>query len=442
MAIKVELPPARANYQAIQRVNGQSRKVHSDGTNYYDITSGKTLISNPWIPYQVAMFIDFDNNRGWWGGATKTVADLTAIGDGTHTLPYASVGGSWTGNYTVLLEYEMANAAGTTGKLFGYRNSNVSLGWAQVGGGLSGSTYRYFPNWIVNPNDTSSYALRASIFDPNGADLTTGRGRMRAIWSVPSSALSKSKGSGGLLETGISLNGVFAAPTGNLHFLRDPADGTAASGITLHKVGLWHFAMTEAEMLATINATEYRPIHILGDSFANGGLIREAIRDILDAGGLGVVPTSQDGIGSTSMSQQLTRFLSRPEAWSYTLVWLDGALELTGLQAIDCIAAARAKLTNGRFLYTQSNPIHGVGDSRRTDWDLYDGQILTYLTAARVCNTLNAYLAAGDGSPEDNADIALLKWPRSKCPDGTHPVDTAFHAQIMYDRLAALRWLP
>lgn len=444
------LPSPRANYHAKQNVNGVLRRVYSDGTKYYDLSNNKAEITNWWVPGGAVFHMDFINDRGWWNGAAKTVSDLTAIGDGSHTLAWADIGATWTGDLTIVweVEYAQPNYPGVFG---GWYNNNNNYRYFRAVGSIS-PEWRIWQETAGAPSTPTGFSMQAAGADANDAGFTSYAGINRSIFTMRSnSAEGRAIWSNGEAAIAGGTFGVPAAPT-TLHFGRHPASGLREPNVTIRSVTIWTRAMTEAEMRKANNPGQAYPLHLLGDSFLTHGRILMYLKNTLIEAAGDNVSLSQDGIGSKNLEDHLARFLTTSFAWDSTLVFVDGSNELDGVGAlvpggasIAAIDAMVAKLTHRRFLYVQPNPINPIGDSRRTAWDADQAAILAHVGSDRYCAVLAGMQAAGDGSTEDNADIANGLWPRSTRGDSTHlnnAIGMPVFADLIYNKLVANKWLP
>lgn len=433
------LPAPRANYHAKQNVNGVLRRVYSDGTKYYDRSNGNAEITDWRRPGGAGFHMHLIDNWGWWNGAAKSLSDLTAETNG-YTLAWSATGLTWTGDLTVQMEFEYDPPNIPSGVLFGWRNSSIQTRvWRPVGS--NSPSWRYWAETVGAPSTPTLFALGANQADAQSSGLTSYAGINRSIWSYRgNSSEGRALWSNGPATVASGAFGAADAPV-TLHFGRNPADGAAPQNLTLRSVTIWNRAMTEAEMRKANNPGQAYPLHYLTDSFGTNGGLLMATKALIEASGHNVL-LSQDAVGSTTLTQQAARYLSRPEFWNSTLVMVDGALEATAAEAIAAIDSMLAVMPHRRFLYVQSNPINPLGDYRRDEWIIKNAAIRSHVGEPRFCETLDPYLSAGDGSAEDNAKIALGQWPFSKCSDGTHPDDPVFHAQMPYDKLVANKWLP
>lgn len=402
------------------------------------------LLSVDWQPPAGAiLYADFRLNRFWWNGAKRQLSDLTAIGDGSYTLPFAALGASLSGGFTVRSE---TIATGNSGSVyFGWRNSGTQEWRLRAAHNtISGVATRWQVDIAGNPNTPLSSSLVATCADFNGSDLTSiGSGFNRSIFSVPIGGPYITKSNMGAPSVGTNTVGTVVNPNGLLHFMRAPDSGALATGIALQSITLWGAPMTEAQLVAANEHSPYPPLHFLGDSFLTHGQFRMPLKTTVDATG-NFVTMTQDGIGGTTLTQQNVRFQNTPQAWGSTLIVVDGALEVTGAQAITELTSMVGSLTHDRWAYMQSNPINPIGDSRRTDWIAYDAAIRAFCGPEHYIETLPTMLASGNGSTADNNKIALGQWPTSICTDGVHPFGDGYSILVGLIRAhcQAQGWLP
>ena len=389
----------------------------------------------------IAVF-NFAKNRFWWNGQKRSLSDLTSYGNGSYSLPWASVAGSFTGGFSIQVEASIS-ATGNSGRLFGWHNRNTDSLRVEVGGNGTLS--------LVKTQPTTSPTVGARVVDINGAGLEFMTGFNRSIWSLPLSGVVSSISnlgnyltSSGAVETANTPGtSVDATGNANIHFYRHATTGVVATGSRLLSVTIWGVPLAEAEMKRRARSNHFPPIHLVGDSFLTAGLLRNQLRGIAASRGVNI-DISQDGVGSTTLTQQAVRHGNWPEFYDRTLVIMDGALEVTGAQALTEISTMTGRLSHSRWVYVQSNPINPIGDSRRTDWIAKDAEILASVGASKYVPTLAAMLAAGDGSSADNARIAQGLYPTSKCADVVHPFEDGYrtHALQIAAKLRENGWFP
>ena len=161
-----------------------------------------------------------------------------------------------------------------------------------------------------------------------------------------------------------------------------------------------------------------RSIHVLGDSFVTPSFVTALMTGLADK--RRVITT--DGVGGSTLSQQLDRFLATPQFWDRTLIIMDGGLDSDQTTALAKVAALRDTLTPlvKRWIYVQPSPQEmWAGTPGRLTFDA----TVAALQAAFPNNyveCLTALKAANDGSANDLADVANDIVPRSLRIDPIH----------------------
>ena len=417
----INLPPPDwwgAGYEAVQSVAGlPERYVISDGTDYRDRNGN--VISEPWwLPYGAALHVDFANSRFYWSGTTNTLGDLTAIGDGSYTLAFASVGATWTGDYTVQSETIIDLTTVVAENFAGWRNSGTSYQQMQVTGSGSSGVNRMWQLIASYPAPTVQYTVEARDADAQNDGLMTFEGINRSIWSIPSGAKGRSLWSGGAGFLGVNANGSIAAPV-TLHFGRSPATGALDTTVTQRVYTIFTQALTATELRrANDLSLSRRPIWLLGDSALTHGQFLVVAKNAMDD--IAVISWGQDGVGTTTLTQQAVRFASTPQAYDAMVIFAEMSNEVDGPASIAAINDAIGRLSHDYWMYMEPNPINPIGDSRRDDWEIVQAAILAEYGASRICLRLEVMMAAGDGSAGDKARIANGLYPETISADGTH----------------------
>lgn len=150
-----------------------------------------------------------------------------------------------------------------------------------------------------------------------------------------------------------------------------------------------------------------------------------------------------DGVGSTDLTQQATRFDSTPQYYGDVLIIVDGAISSTFAQAQAAIDSMVAHLTGTKqWLYLQPGldaiATHEIGTSYYNTWLSVQSAIKAAYPNNYV-DTLAIMQSHGDGSANDISDIANGWWPRSLRFDSIHPnnLGSMHHAQIIANAIQA-----
>jgi hypothetical protein len=429
-------------YEAILVGGSTPIRVYCDGAKHWDMTSGAEIV-NWWLPPGAIIHWDFANSRFYHNGSTQTISAFTDHGDGSFSIAYTDTGSWWgSGNFTLAIDYVLDFGADPAGHIFGWYYSGANFFRVEVQNADSAPYTRRWVRGYVAPTAVAGEAIFPNQNTPGQSVIIEGRHYHRALFSVPSIGTNKALDNGNFIAAGTSVNGSIFVPN-TFRIKRNVTTGVPATGVDVKSITIWPTAFSDAQLYRYNRggSSLSPPVHLIGDSFLEFHFVKEGI---ISNTLTGYVPISQDGVGSTTLAQQATRFEATPLWWDATLVIVDGALELDGQSAIEAINRMVSKLTHNRFLYVQSNPIHPIGDSRRTDWVANQGAIRGFFGEEHYLETLAPLQALGDGGANDNADIAAGIWPRSLRGDATHLTQatrSGAYADLIYAKLDANGWL-
>tara|TARA_R110000796_G_scaffold250383_1_gene379254 strand:- start:254 stop:2761 length:2508 start_codon:yes stop_codon:yes gene_type:complete len=184
--------------------------------------------------------------------------------------------------------------------------------------------------------------------------------------------------------------------------------------------------------------TDYN-LHLLGDSFVTQAF---AATMVAEMDGRYTV-TTYDGESATSLTQQQARFDLTPSRWPHTLVIMDGGLDEFSQESKDAIDGIVANLPHSRWVWVQPSPSSFVaGSSERIFWDAEVAAIAAHVGSGHYVECLSGLQALGDGSTEDDADIANGLVPRSLRTDYIHEnaAGQAARVGIIADFIRAKGW--
>ncbi len=402
--------------------------VFADGDQPYNAAGISITDSTPaWLPADAVFFADFDNGLFYWDGATRTLGDLTDNGDGTYDVDLATALDM--GNLSGFVEVTNSDTPVLNETCFGLFNSSNNARFEVVTS--SGDELRIY--------DTGTLGFAISGFDDGGGS-NSGWKRFRCAWSY--SAGSPRLVFNGYSDTAVNGDAVSVPGMDRVGIgWRRWSSGPLFSG-TVQKVCIIDAAKTDEE-LRELNRYERNQIgiHWLGDSFLNGGAIRDDFDDLVVARGQYFF-TSTDQAGASSLTEQAARFAAKPRYWGQTLVIVDGGLTAND-SSVAALQSIVGNLTHDRWLYVQSNPKETTGTGDRGNWDNEDAAILTFCGPEHYLETKSVMQANGDGGATDNADIANDIWPTSLRTDPAHPnsAGRAILGQLIYDRIVAEGWL-
>lgn len=162
-------------------------------------------------------------------------------------------------------------------------------------------------------------------------------------------------------------------------------------------------------------------IHVLGDSFAEAA---SYMLPYLPSRLYRPRAWTFDGVGGSTLVQEAARFDLTPQFYADVLNILDGGLDDPLVNALAAINSMIAHLTANpkKWLYIQSSPSAGfaIGTPTYTTWLATNAGIKAAFPSNYV-DTLALMQTHGDGSANDNSDIANGWWPRSLRIDDIHP---------------------
>lgn len=185
-------------------------------------------------------------------------------------------------------------------------------------------------------------------------------------------------------------------------------------------------------------------IHVLGDSFATYSVATYIIPKWLHIKLYRPRIWTIDGVGGSSLTQQADRFDLTPQFYGDVLVIMDGGLESTFVQAQAAIDRMVAHLTgNKQWLYVEpgTDANFPLGSPTHTSYLTITAQIKAAYPNNYV-DTKAFMLSHGDGSANDNTDIANDVWPRSLRFDSAHPneLGSMWYSQPVCDAIYAKRY--
>ncbi|MBD3728744.1 MAG: hypothetical protein IE933_03480 [Sphingomonadales bacterium] len=148
-------------------------------------------------------------------------------------------------------------------------------------------------------------------------------------------------------------------------------------------------------------------IHILGDSFDTETL-RQAIAAQYPAR-----LVTRDGVGGSTLREQLDRYLRTPALWCRTLVVMDGSGD-SETRTLTCLPVMIKTAGHRRIVKIEASPANALaGSPERASFDAIMAQAIEIMGPGHHVTCLAALQAANDGSPEDLQDVADNIVPRS-----------------------------
>lgn len=388
----------------------------------------------PVRPAEPAVDIDIENDLFSWGGERRAPADLLTAANGSRYVDY----GAWhTGTTTVVIEYELDEASSPSGHLFSWTSGYPSGNRVEVSVTTGGSGTWNIRIYNSRRFPSADYDTLPSYSKSGESGTRYNDGRRRQIIEIEEGEVYRSKSDNSVIHVDDNGSNSLSTPTRLAFGARAWASGEPdlplANG-TLHRVTIYNRKLTDAEIHA-LGQTGFAPaIHLLGDSFLNNYRVPERLKQILAADSRPYLAISQDGVGATTLTQQVDRFLSGDRIWrDATLVFCDFGFESDYDTAVAQINRATAALNHDRWLFMEPAPNQADGTGTRDDFDTLMGQLETFCGDHWV-PTLAEAISRGDGSANDNAEIAKNLWPLS-----LKTSTSDFHPSLLgYDMLGDL----
>lgn len=221
-------------------------------------------------------------------------------------------------------------------------------------------------------------------------------------------------------------------------------DQVISSDVTLRRVKIINGALSQNQLDAAMKfSISAQPIHFLGDSGLNFNTLPEEVLLLAAADGK-YIPSSVDGVGGSSLTEQAARHALYSKWYDCTTIIFDWGLDGTGTDAVTAIATIVGRLSHSRWLYVEPAYEEGVpaGSGARITRDAYIAQIEAYCGASHFLHTKAGLQALNDGSPDDLTDLANDILPRSIRSDQIHLNATGNTglAALIYPRLVSEGW--
>jgi hypothetical protein len=352
-------------------------------STYTDLNARYPVAPSRVLPDGAAGYFDFDAGNFYWDSAWHPLAALTDNGDGSFSLNDAFLSSA---DITFIVEFSVdsdptASFSGTLFSMSNASNQRVEIPAYNPGNTVNGQVRRLMRGYFSDPGNFVSPLYTTSIDSSSYRGL--GRHRIGFIVENGSAIISAVDAyppvTSGLTPAALAQMTKFGFGR-NIRFNNDPI-----AGATLHKVFLYDSALTAEQLEAKIVGTDvdHEPIHVVGDSYLNLHQLTDEIRDL--AADDEYTPITQDGVGSSSISEQAVRF--------------------TGESPVSAVSAANGSsvtlaITNGGS--NRSPAFYAIGDSVDVSGMVPEGYNGTYtLTGATntsitfACTETGALTTAG-----------------------------------------------
>lgn len=440
-----DLPAPRKNARYILSSPTQAKPVYSNGTIWVDLTTGAEL-TPWWLPLGCKVFADFENQRFYWNSAVKAESDFsTDHGDGSYTLTYSDSGAWWSADWYMMMEYEGSASTGSDDNYFSWTNA---------------SNERFEIQRAASPSTTYEIAIyhssnfsAVSRVHPEALDAASWTGRHRVALGYSVGVPLKSAVDGALPRTNLGHNGVaYNAPTKMGFRRRARFDDQVLTNADLYKVALFS-GVAAVDDLSRLACGPITPHAYFMDSFGNLQTLQGKMQGLYSADDI-FVPMGdyhQGGETLTFLVGKYTRdtFIAGGATYDNThfrrmrAVFFNGGSEGPASLDINALRSFLAVTELDDWIYVEPNPVAAIGTANRILFDLNNSAMKRFCGPKHYVPTYAAMLAANDGTPNDLADVAAGKWPRSlrETGDDVHPnsagqdVLAALIKQAQVDRL-------
>jgi len=424
-----------------QRVGSKALAIYSQPQAGGVLRKTTRYVDTPWLPKGAVLHVDFTAGHFYWDGAVKTLDDLSVSSNGGYYLDY---GFGFTDTAVVALDFEhVQNTA--TGTVFSW-TSGYSAGNRIEFKVNNGPLDRGLTCYIKPLSGGSADSQTLTLNSISGDIYTVGSGRHRVLVKLINETLVNFQPDNGSSRNGDKIVGTLSTPTrlgfGNRAWAPGDPDDPYTNG-NLRSVTIYNTNPSDAQTNVIGQRGYTMPIHLLGDSFLNNYKIFAELMGLTK--GLGYISYSQDGVGSSTITEQAARLASNNPKWHDSiLVISDFGFDGTSADAITAIESMLSALGHNKWVYLEPAPAEDDGTAARDTWNAKVSDMRTYC-GTHFVDTLSVALANGDDSTEDNAEIAKELWPLSLKTSLTdfHPsaLGEQLIAEIIRDALSARGWL-
>ena len=309
--------------------------------------------------------LDFENNRFWWGGASRLFSDLTVVaGAPTLSSGYTPASGDklalpaaafadidlFKGTFEAEWDQVTTATAGQTALSITGSSGGTRSRCELYSDGVGPKLYCQYHNGtsLVVVGDVSP----ASSYQ--GSNTRRRRALVRyadgATLKVATGTASNASGT----NFGVAPAGSRWSANGLMYRQWDSAQYFVSAN--LKRLIYWPQSISDAANLKRALKTRKSNIHMLGDSFVNvvssaprllNAIVSNLTTDYRDV--------RQDGVGGSTISQQATRWASTPQFYDHTLIIMDGSgpdEDMTSVY-LPKIAEIVGRLSHQRWLYVQ-----------------------------------------------------------------------------------------
>jgi hypothetical protein len=441
-------PTLPSNYKKrVLLVGSPPVLAYCDGVKWWNTATGAE-ITLWWLPQGASLHVDFENDHYYWGGAVKTISDLTVVGAGGYYVDHSA---GITTQALVVLDYEADNDGGDpAGTIFswtsGYPSGN-RLEWTDAQNSSYGDGLRVYCSVFTPAAEYQGFNYNSMSQDDAGARYL-GNERHRVFMTLKNSTLVRQKSDNGVLRNGIRTVGTLATPTRIGFNCRAWAPTTPDNQPTnqeMKRVTIYSTIPADSHIEVIGQTGVAPPFHTLGDSFYN---LYDTMQNIEKLITQGYVGRSQDGLGGTLLSQQAERYRTNGDHFhDSTLIIGDFGMDSTAAQAIEAIKKILGLITHDRWIYLEPAPNTDDGTAARATHDGIVNTIRAFVGEDHFVETLVPAMAESDGSPADLAKVAARRWPTSlTVSEGdfhpNHTLGCPFLGALIHQALVDRGWLP
>jgi hypothetical protein len=422
--------------------------AYCDGVTWWDLTGGAEI--DPWwLPRDAVLHVDFDNSRFYWNGAVRALSDLTVEPVGGYSLSGYGLGFAG----TAWVQFEMSSGlsgsgvADWSGTTFSWNAGGPAGNRVEVGVG-DNPTFGDAPRLYVSPGNPVAdlTALAATSIGGEGGAVYVRNERRRWLVRIKNNTNNRWLPENGDLRDGIRGAGSLIAPTKIGFGMRAAFNDNRLTNATLHRVTIYTKELSAPHIAAVGKFGSAPPVHLLGDSFLNLYGIGTYFMGLCTAADK-IVPFSQDGVGGTTLTQQAVRYAAyantqREKWWDSTLVICEFGQENSAQDQIEALKTILGYIRHDRWLFMQGAPSSALNPV--TPLPEKDA-IMKAWCGDHFVSTLPEAWAESDGTPTDENQVALGRWPVSLTISAIdfHPnfAGQQFIAQRIYDELLVRGWI-
>ena len=433
--IVAELPePSLVENQFFYLLGEPPILCYSDGIKWFDI-SNQTELTKWWLPKDAEIHVDFVNNRFYFNGEVKTIADLTSTVNG-YTLNYSLV----SNDLSLIIEYEKEKGLTPSGSIF------TMTGGFPYGQRIELVPYnisesRYYINGVAAVGGYT-YPNHKSKLNEDGLYQGNGNTRIVSVFSLGNNIIHQvNNGQKKTDSTSITTSPSITKIGFGCGVHTSSASSSPLTNATLKRVTIFKKKLNSTTIESLGKGSLHTPIHLVGDSFLNG-------YSVFDQLALNIknkkyyLGMSQDNQGGQSLTAHSIRYANNDKKW-YDSVLVIGEFgrDGTGEEFILALRDMLSRINTDKWLVLEPAPIL---ETTQEEFDKFNKELIS-ICGSRYVRTLAPAQALSNGSPEDTIEVNKGLWPLSLkvSTSNFHPNEKgyAFIGNLIYNKLIELGWI-